>query len=82
MNTGTGLSGSTDWNNAFRSRMYLNTVSGKDTLPYRVFKGMKKNYGELGGKINLEFKNGLYVPINEQSTMAEVVASAEVERNL
>ena len=30
MNTGTGLSGSTDWHNAVRARMYLSAIKTKD----------------------------------------------------
>jgi hypothetical protein len=79
MSSGTGLSGSTDWNNGFRSRCYLETISGKDTIPYRVFKGMKKNYGELGGKINLEWRNGLYVPVKEEAKVEKVINEAKIE---
>ena len=33
MNTGTGLSGSTDWNNAVRSRLYLQPKPNDSETP-------------------------------------------------
>ena len=79
MSTGTGLSGSTDWNNGFRSRVYLETINGKENGSYRVFKGMKNNYGELGGKIDLQWKNGLYVPVEETAGIEKVIINAKIE---
>jgi hypothetical protein len=80
MNTGTGLSGSTDWNNGFRCRAYLETITSKDGAEldrkFRVFKGMKRNYGELGGKITLEWKDGLYVPVRAASGIEKVIEDA------
>ena len=67
MNTGTGMSGSTGWNNAVRSRLYFRTAKASDgsepNKKLRTLEGMKSNYAESGGKINLEWKNGLFVPL-------------------
>jgi RecA-family ATPase len=66
LNTGSGMSGSTGWNNAVRSRLYFQTAKASDgTEPnanLRTLEGKKSNYGEAGGKITLEWKNGLFVP--------------------
>ena len=51
MNTGTGTSGSTAWNNSVRSRLYLDRVreSGIEPDPdARVLRTMKSNYGPVG----------------------------------
>jgi RecA-family ATPase len=67
MSSGTGMSGSTDWNNAFRSRLYferIKTLDGDEpNKNLRSFQGKKSNYSEIGGKIELEWKNGLFVPV-------------------
>jgi RecA-family ATPase len=67
MASGSGLSGSTDWNNGVRARMYLQTPKSQDgsepNKNRRTLEGMKANYGERGGKFDLEWKNGVFVPI-------------------
>jgi RecA-family ATPase len=54
--TGTGLSGSTAWNNSVRSRLYLEEV--KDDPSARVLKLEKANYGPRGSEIKLRWHNG------------------------
>jgi RecA-family ATPase len=67
LNTGTGTSGSTGWNNAVRSRLYFQTAKASDgsepIKTMRTLEGLKSNYGAPGGKIDLEWKNGLFVPV-------------------
>jgi RecA-family ATPase len=67
LNSGSGTSGSTGWNNAVRSRLYFQTVKSDDgTEPdvnLRTLQGMKSNYGVRGGKIDVDWKNGLFVPV-------------------
>jgi hypothetical protein len=64
MNTGTGTSGSTGWNNSGRARMYFQRVKTSDgnepNKNLRTFEGMKNNYGERGGKFDLIFEKGLF----------------------
>ena len=64
MNTGTGTSGSTGWNNSGRSRAYFQRVKNADgTEPnkdLRTFEGKKSNYGAIGGKFDLVWKDGLF----------------------
>jgi RecA-family ATPase len=83
MSTGTGLSGSTDWNNGFRCRIYLDSVTNKDgselERKFRILRGMKNNYGEPGGKITLEWKKGLYVPVRAASGSEKVIEDAKVD---
>ena len=65
MNTGTGLSGSTDWNNAVRSRLYLQPKPNDSETPnknLRTFQGMKSNYGERGGKLEPRMENRCFCP--------------------
>ena len=61
--SGTGLSGSTAWNNSVRSRLYLTRPrhTGDDDTDARELRGMKSNYGRTGGKIRLRYEAGVFV---------------------
>src|ERR1700745_3169167 len=64
LNSGSGMSGSTDWNNAFRSRCYFHAPKTEQGIEInknlRIFEGKKNNRGELGGPIEVELKKGLF----------------------
>lgn len=57
MNTGTGTSGSTAWNNSVRSRLYLE-ITSPDT---RVLTVVKANHGRVGEKVEMRWNDGVYV---------------------
>lgn len=59
MQSGTGSSGSTAWNNSARSRLYL--TADKDEPDRRILKVMKSNYGETGNEIKLRWRAGAFV---------------------
>lgn len=62
MQTGSGTSGSTAWNNSVRSRIYLTRPEGKDVDPdIRVLKTMKANYGAVGDEMKLRWRAGVFV---------------------
>ncbi len=62
MQSGTGLSGSTAWNGAVRSRLYLTAAAEKDADPdARILSTMKANYAAKGGKIGLRWDRGRFV---------------------
>ena len=83
LNTGTGTSGSTGWNNAVRSRLYFQTAKASDGSEpnpnLRTIQGMKSNYGVLGGKIDLEWKNGLFVPVQGATGLDKMAVEAKVD---
>lgn len=60
MANGTGLSGSTAWNNSVRSRLYL-TKKKDGAENERFLKTMKNNQGPWGGKVRLEWQKGVFV---------------------
>jgi len=67
LNSGTGTSGSTGWNNSVRSRLYLERVTtfdeGKpheDDPDKRRLKGMKSNYAQNGHEITMTWKDGVF----------------------
>ena len=61
INTGTGLSGSTAWNNSVRSRLYLEAPKGDDDQSTRLLKTMKANYAASGSEIAVRWRDGVYV---------------------
>lgn len=69
INSGSGLSGSTAWSNGVRSRLYLRkatTDEGDEPDPdLRQLEVMKANYGPVGERILLRWRDGVFVP--EQS---------------
>lgn len=83
MNTGTGLSGSTDWNNGVRSRLYFQTpkTSDGETLnkDLRTLESKKSNYGEHGGTIDLEWKNGLFGPVQTPGGFHKLAAERKAD---
>jgi RecA-family ATPase len=83
MSTGSGMSGSTGWNNAVRSRMYFQTAKAIDgTEPnknLRTLEGKKSNYGVPGGKVDLEWKNGLFVPVHGATGIDKMAADAKAD---
>ncbi len=65
MASGSGMSGSTGWNNSVRSRLYLTQPKkkGEEDAPpnERMLKTMKSNHSATGGKIKLRWSNGVFV---------------------
>src|SRR5262249_32917985 len=67
ISTGTGISGTTQWHNAVRARMYLHGVKAeKDQQPnsnLRLLEFLKNQYGPVSESITLEWQGGLYLPV-------------------
>ena len=65
MNTGTGLSGSTDWHNGPRARLYFQRPKDKDDKPLaddlRTLTVMKIQYAREGTVFRLRRKEGVFV---------------------
>lgn len=78
MQTGTGLSGSTAWNNSVRSRLYL--TADRDNEDMRVLKGMKANYGQKGGEIRMRWQDGVFVMDDGKPTAAAGLMNKKAER--
>jgi RecA-family ATPase len=57
--SGSGSSGSTAWNNSARSRLYL--TRGKDDDDLRVLTTVKSNYGKVGTEIRMRWQDGAFV---------------------
>jgi len=62
MQSGTGTSGSTAWNNSVRSRLYLTAETGEGADPDgRILSVMKANYGQKGDAMKLRWQAGVFV---------------------
>jgi RecA-family ATPase len=59
MASGSGYSGSTAWNGSVRARLYLKAV--RDDPDARVVEVMKTNRGRVGEKIDLRWRDGVFV---------------------
>jgi RecA-family ATPase len=68
IHSGSGLSGSTAWNNSVRSRLYLKSLKKKDAedededdddSPVRILETMKANYSAIAEPVRLIWKDGL-----------------------
>ncbi|HVO01645.1 MAG TPA: AAA family ATPase [Candidatus Cybelea sp.] len=82
LDRGSGTSGSTAWNNAVRSRLYLTRREpgrggAKDGAAgdarARVLKTMKANYGAIGTTIALRWEKGVFVAEEPPAVEGEVV---------
>ncbi|QND48104.1 AAA family ATPase [Rhizobium lusitanum] len=81
MQTGTGSSGSTAWNNSVRSRLYLTRPDGKDSDPdLRILKTMKANYGTTGNEIKLRWKDGAFVLDDGRPAVGSMLVAAKADR--
>ncbi len=61
MQSGSGTSGSTAWNNSVRSRLYLTAATGDGADPdARVLTTMKANYGPKGDAISMQWRTGAF----------------------
>jgi RecA-family ATPase len=79
--SGTGLSGSTQWNNAVRSRLYFERAKGEDADPdERTLSRLKANYASAGQVIRARWRNGGFVAIEPPSGVERAAMTAKVER--
>jgi RecA-family ATPase len=83
MATGNGTSGSTAWSNSVRSRLYLQGAKASDGSEpdknLRVLEAKKSNYGPADTSITLEWKNGLFVPVQGPVGLDKLALEAKVE---
>ncbi|MCI5073958.1 AAA family ATPase [Oricola sp.] len=69
MNSGTGSSGSTAWNNSVRSRLYLRRDVSDDgseaDADARILETKKTNYARAGDETRLRWEDGRFVAVEE-----------------
>src|SRR6266536_383606 len=83
MASGKGTSGSTQWNNTMRSRLYFQPLPGSSeddpSDRPKVLEVMKANRGPTGEKVALEWRNGLFVPIGGGNSLERAAFEARAE---
>ena len=78
LQSGTGTAGSTAWNNAVRSRLYLSRPDDADGDPdLRTLSTKKANYARIGGDLSLRWQDGVFVR-DRQEVSAAISVEAEV----
>jgi RecA-family ATPase len=80
--SGTGLSGSTGWQGAFRFHFYLNSsVKSEDEADNntRLMQFRKKQYGPLSEPIVLSYQRGLFLPVVGTSSIEKAAREARVD---
>lgn len=83
LQSGSGTSGSTAWNNSVRSRLYLSRIADNGFEPdpdARVLSTKKANYGRTGGEINLKWEAGVFVAEAQPTGIDGLAAEAKAER--
>lgn len=79
----TGCSGSTQWHNAVRARMYLRGVKPEageqrdNDLREMMF--MKNNYGPVSERIVLKYRDGLFLPLPGVASLDKAALEATAE---
>jgi RecA-family ATPase len=66
INSGTGSSGSTGWDGAFRSRLYMNSSKADDSgeapdIDERILTLVKANWAKIGEAIPMRWRNGVFI---------------------
>jgi RecA-family ATPase len=84
ISSGSGISGSTAWHNAFRFRHYLTVPKVDDGEPpdtnLREVRFLKNQYGTLGQNMVLEYRNGLFLPVAGATNMNQAMREAKAEQ--
>ncbi len=69
MSDGTGISGSTAWNNSVRSRLYLTRPEGDRNSNVRLLQMKKSNYGSTEPEVRIVWQDGVFHPV--QNTIGQ-----------
>jgi RecA-family ATPase len=83
LSSGSGISGTTDWHNGPRGRMYLKTANTKDGAEpdqdLRVLEVMKSNYGPVGERVFVRWKDGVFVPEPKPTSLEQMAADHKID---
>jgi len=79
--SGSGLSGSTHWHNAVRSRFYFARVIDEDADPdERTLSKMKANYAGAGDVLRVRWQPGGFVALDEPGSVDRAAQASKAER--
>jgi len=87
LSSGSGLSGSTAWNNSVRSRLYLTLPPTESDAPaatdLRLLQVKKANYGPAGGDLAVRYQTGAFVlddPLGGGNALDRALAVERVDQ--
>jgi len=83
LDSGSGTSGSTGWNNSVRSRLYFQRIAADGIAANpdaRILRTMKANYGRTGGEINLTWRNGVFAADEVETGLDRKARNSKAER--
>jgi len=81
MASGSGLSGSTHWNNGVRSRLYFTRPTDENANPdERIITKLKANYAGTGDVVRLMWQRGGFVALDEPGSIDRAAQSAKADR--
>jgi RecA-family ATPase len=82
LNSGSGTSGSTQWSNAVRSRLYFAAVkkSDDDETDICELTVKKANYGPTGEAVRVRWHQGLFIAAGSVGTLERVSAEADIDQ--
>lgn len=83
MRSGSGLSGSTAWNNSVRARLYLSrpkSEAGEPDPDARLLAVAKSNYGRAGDEIALRWADGIFETDTPSGPLDRAAADARADR--
>lgn len=84
LNTGSGMSGSTAWNNAVRSRLYLDRPKDRDNdadaKDLRELHRRKSNYARSGDKLLLRWRDGAFVREDAPTGAVKAIEDGRADR--
>lgn len=83
LSSGSGVSGSTAWNNAVRSRLYLSRPNSDDPdadPDKRVLSTKKSNYGPALGNIELKYAGGIFVRTDDENYSSPAIRQMMAEK--
>ena len=84
INNDSGLSGSTAWHNAVRSRIYMKGVKAEDgeqsddDLRELVFR--KNQYGQLSNRVVLKYRDGMFMPVPGMASLDRLAQQARAQQ--
>ena len=79
--TGSGLSGSTHWNNAVRSRLYFARTTGDDADPdERTLSKLKANYAGAGDVLRVRWQHGGFIGMDEPGSVDRAALASKADR--
>lgn len=81
ISSGSGLSGSTHWNNGVRSRLYFTGAKGDDANPdERTLTKVKANYSTTGDVVRVRWQRGGFVALGEPSGVDRAALASKGDR--